>query len=76
MNEILDALTKVSNFEDQVLVGEDRIQDNVDVALKVLNASKEANLGPNATQVVDALILIAQKLKQIVGKTNATNPVA
>jgi len=77
MNDnILDALKKVSGFEDQVLVGEDRVQRNIDTAIKILQASREADLGPSANAIADALIEIAEKGKLIVGRTDEVNPVA
>ena len=76
MNQILDALTKVSDFEDQVLIGENRVQSNIDTAIKILQASREADLGPTSNQIADALIEIAQKLKLIVGRPDETDVVA
>lgn len=76
MNQIIDALNKVSDFEDQVLIGENRVQRNIDTAIKILLASREADLGPSSNQVVDALVVIAKKLKQIVGGSDEVDAVA
>lgn len=67
MDKVLEFLSKVSRGEDQALIGLTRFSHNVDAALKILQASREADLGPETNAVVEKLIEIGKKLQVIVG---------
>lgn len=64
---VVEALQKVSDVEDQVLVGAVRVSRNVETGVKVLQAIRAADLGEDANAVLDKLIEIAEKAQLIVG---------
>lgn len=64
---VLESLQKVSDVEDQILVGAVRVSRNVATGVEILKAIRQANLGDDANAVLDKLVEIAEKAQQIVG---------
>lgn len=67
MEEVIKALAKVEHVEDAVLVGKARVASNVKLAITLLNAAKQADVGPQSNELIDALLAVANKLQTIVG---------
>lgn len=67
MNKILEALKQVERIEDQTLIGLGRVSRNVALAKKLLEAARAEDLGPETNALLDELIVVADKLNQVVG---------
>lgn len=67
MNEVINALGKVEHVEDAILVGLGRASGNIKLAIALLNAGKQANVGDDTNALIDALLGVANKLQAIVG---------
>lgn len=68
MEQIVEFLQKTAHVEDQILVGLTRASNNIDLAIKIIQTLRAANLGKDSNAVLDALLPVAVKLQAITGK--------
>jgi hypothetical protein len=64
---IVEELQKVERVEDQVLIGLVRASRTIAMAIKMCEACRQADLGPDTSAICQELEVIGQKLLLIVG---------
>ena len=66
MDKVIEAISKVDRVIDQAAIGKARIASNLDLAVKVGQAIRDADLGDDSNRLLDAVIPVVQKLRALV----------
>ena len=66
MDKIIEAIQKVDRVLDQAGIGKARLAANLDLAVKVGQAIRDADLGNDSNRLLDAAIPVVQKLRALV----------
>lgn len=76
MDKLIELLGKLNRILDQIGIGRERAASNLDMAIKIADAVRSADIGNDTNRLIDAVTPVLQKARSLVAppaQVNAQN---